>query len=490
MFYTEGRILLVMSTEMTEHALTKRENYTNALQTFEAGLTKFIEGLGLPADKVFIGLSERGRVFKNIDAPLSLLPPEHLQNSVYIAKFIAAAGSGLFDAALNYLWDETIYELRKRVAQYDIAYFYDIAVGNPDRRKTLKTPENLDKISDQELIQGANLIGLISDIGLQHLDYIRYMRNYASAAHPNQNEISGLQLISWLETCIKEVINLPQENVVIEIRKLLGNIKKNEISETEAKRICAFFTKLTLERVDTLASGFFGIFVDQSTDEKTRENIRLLLPELWSRVSEDTRNGFGLRYARYVANNDMKQQTWAREFLDLVDGAKYLPDSIRIAEIDSAIQELLSAHRGTNNFYTEPGTARQLKTVVSSSDTVPDSIRSHYVSCLVEVFLTNGNGVTWNAQPIYEELIRGFTPEMAMLALISFMNKNVASSLQFQLCKKKWNELLDIIKPKIRNATAKELLTAIETSHAPLEKLSQDSTLMTKVENLRKLLGI
>ncbi len=316
------------------------------------------------------------------------------------------------------------------------------------------------------------------------------MRNYASAAHPNQNEITGLQLVSWLETCIKEVINLPQENVVVEIRKLLGNIKANVIAEADARQIAVFFTELTSDRVDTLASGFFGIFVDQTADEQTRENVRLLLPELWPRVSSDTRNGFGLRYARYVANNDADQQNRAREFLDLVDGSEYLPASIRVAEIDSAIQDLLSAHRGTNNFHTEPGAARQLKTAAGSSDAVPNSIRTRYVLCLVEVFLTNGNGVAWNAEPTYEELVRGFTPEMAMLALISFSNRNIASSLQFGRCKEKWKELLELITPKIRNATAKELLVAIEASHAPLEKLSKDSTLMTKVKSLRGILGI
>jgi len=38
------------------------------------------------------------------------------------------------------------------------------------------------------------------------------MRNWASAAHPNQNQITGLQLIGWFETCTKEVIALPETN--------------------------------------------------------------------------------------------------------------------------------------------------------------------------------------------------------------------------------------------------------------------------------------
>ena len=77
-----------------------------------------------------------------------------------------------------------------------------------------------------------------------------------------------------------------------------------------------------------------------------------------------------------------------------------------------------------------------------------------------------------------------------MLALISFSNKNIASSLQFRKCKEKWEELIETIKPKIRNATAKELLATVEGSHTPLEKLRLDYTLKVKVQSLRKLLGI
>lgn len=47
------------------------------------------------------------------------------------------------------------------------------------------------KLDDSELIQGADKIGLISDLGFRHLDYVKYMRNRASAAHPNQNQITG-----------------------------------------------------------------------------------------------------------------------------------------------------------------------------------------------------------------------------------------------------------------------------------------------------------
>lgn len=90
----------------------------------------------------------------------------------------------------------------------------------------------------------AKEIDMISDVGYNHLDYIKYMRNWASAAHPNQTEITGLQLISWLETCIKEVINLPNSTVTIETGRFLKNIKSRAFTDEEFKAFTSFMGKL------------------------------------------------------------------------------------------------------------------------------------------------------------------------------------------------------------------------------------------------------
>ena len=92
-----------------------------------------------------------------------------------------AVSAGLFDAALNYLWDETIGELRKRIVAYDLNYFFDQAVTDPDKRKDLREPADLAKITDDELIRAAAKIGFISPVEQQQLDLVRYMRNHARA---------------------------------------------------------------------------------------------------------------------------------------------------------------------------------------------------------------------------------------------------------------------------------------------------------------------
>ncbi len=394
------------------------------IREFEEGLIDFLGKSGLPTGGVFVDISERMNAFNNVRSVVSKLEESRRGQSVYISKFLAATASGLFDAALNYLWDETIYELRERVSQYDIRYFFDIAVGSPERRRKLQTAEDLTKITDDELIRGANEIGLVSDLGFRHLDFIRFMRNWASAAHPNQNELTGLQLISWLETCIKEVFQLPQSNVVVETKKLLHNVRNDAIDTPAATKIGKFFADLTQDQANALASGFFGIYSDPASESRVLQNVNLLSPILWPRVDEKIRKLFGTRYAQYAANHDQEPERRARQFLDAVGGAAYIPDGIREAEIETALEELLSAHRRTNNFYNEPAFARRLQELVKNGK-VPTGIEERFVQSLVDVFLTNGNGQAWNAEPYYLSMIREFDANQAVLALLSVATKEV-----------------------------------------------------------------
>ena len=82
------------------------------------------------------------------------MPAEHRRGAVYMSKFMLAVSAGLFDAALNYLWDETIGELRKRIVAYDLNYFFDQAVTDPDKRRDLREPTDLAKITDDVHVTG------------------------------------------------------------------------------------------------------------------------------------------------------------------------------------------------------------------------------------------------------------------------------------------------------------------------------------------------
>ena len=136
-------------------ATPEKVSYDVQLRDFENGLQDFLFQHNLPSENIFVGIPERVNVFKNVESVLDQIKNIEKEQSIYLSKFIAGVASGLFDAALNYLWDETIIQIRKRVIQYDIEFFYDNAVTG-DRRKRLKDESDLNKVDDFDLIKGSN----------------------------------------------------------------------------------------------------------------------------------------------------------------------------------------------------------------------------------------------------------------------------------------------------------------------------------------------
>ncbi len=473
--------------ESNKPEIIKTTSYDLQLRDFEGGLINFLVQHNLPSEGIFVGVPERIKVFANLDSVIAQIDSKEKNHSLYLSKFIAGVASGLFDAALNYLWDETILQIRKRVVQYDLEYFYDNAVSG-DKRKRLKDESDLNKVDDYDLIKGAREIGLISELGSKHLEYINYMRNWASAAHPNQNEITGLQLVSWLETCVKEVISLPISNLTIQIKQLLAGIKTKSISAQEAQEIAVFFTNLTQDQVNNLVSGFFGIYTKPDTDSQTLQNINRLLPEIWDRVDEDTRDTFGLKYGNFVAANYQHEKKLSREFLQVVNAESYIPDDLRVVEIEAAINNLLSAHRGLNNFYNEPSFASQLQRIVGDPPKVPKQINKKYVLALVETYITNGNGVTRAAQPIYADLLKKLDSHQANVAVLSFTDSKISDKLQFGLCQNKFKEVVALVKPIVTSPPVRELIEKVEKFPARLDNLKNDKAIKTTVDSLRVLL--
>lgn len=470
-------------------SLARSPQAKTGLIAFSRRFHEYLVECDLPTEGIFQSVAQRDVVLANLPGVLDRLTEAQRRDSLYLSKFLAAVAVGLFDAALNYLWDQTVAELRRRVEIYDLSYFYDSAVPTSDKRKSLKDASDLSKLDDSELINGARQIGLISDMGFRHLDYIRFMRNWASAAHPNQNALTGLQLVSWLETCITEVISLPLSEVTVEIRRLLANIRAHRMTEEEAGRTSVFFANLPQEQVNNLASAFFGIHTRSDSSPEARDNVRLLAPLLWDRVAEPTRQELGVRYGRFVANNDQPEKQRAREFLTLTGAAQYVPEGLRAYEIDEAIQALLDAHRGFNNFHTEPPLVRELDRLVTPQGNVPKQVVRKYVWAVVETYVTNGNGVTRAAEPTLKSLLERFDSQQGLLALVAFLSPEVSSKLQFDLCQSKFRELMGWVRVKLSAPVALELLDTMQAFSGPLDKIHTDSNIKRKLEAVRPLLN-
>jgi hypothetical protein len=469
-----------------ELIVNDEKSVNTSITTYDSQLLGFINKLGLPTKNILVPVDERKKIVKNIEDVVNRLEAEKRVETNYISKFIAASAAGLFDAALNYLWDETVFQLRRRIANYDVEYFYDVAVKT-DKRKKLSGEKDLNKVDDSELILGAKEIGMISEVGYQHLDYIKYMRNWASAAHPNQTAVTGVQLISWLETCIQEIINLPVKPVTVETGRFLKNIRENVLGNDQISSFNSFIENIPVDKVDNLAMGLFGIYTRNATEQFVRDNITQVFGTIWNYCDDDTKNELGIKYARFSVNGDVESTEYAKELFTLVNGLSYLPDELRLTEIDEAIDLLYQAHENINNFYTESIFASQLKRLVGENK-IPTQLKKKYVMTLIYCHNTNGNGVCWDADPIYKELISKFNQEQINIAVYSIMDERIARRLQFNICHNKHIEMLDILYKKNTSPLVGEVIETIKAYGASLETYRSDTAVKQKMKSLESLL--
>jgi hypothetical protein len=339
-----------------------------------------------------------------------MLDDQQKEKAQYLSKFIVSCTVGLFDSALNYLWDETISRLKEKIASYDINYFYDSIIST-DKRSNYNDSSQLIEISDWQIIRGCHQIGIISELGFKHLSYIRDMRNYASAAHPNQSEITGLQLIGWFETCINEVIAKRLDTPIIEIKRLLISIRTQPMNQNDAIPIVKNFLLLPKEIIHSILKTMFGMFVDETISVQTRNNIRLLAKSVWDLSNESTKNEIGLKHGIYSANGQISKKNLSREFLVLVNGLSYLNEDVKAVEMKGVLDELYNVHNAWNNFYNEIYPTRNLRKYVPSNGRIPDGIRFDYVKTIILCRVGNKTGIARDAIIIYNELIALFTDE-------------------------------------------------------------------------------
>ena len=456
------------------------------IETFGSQLAEFLGFIGLPKDNILVPFERRGPVLTNLPIVLENLSDEQKSASSYISKFAAACAVGLFDSALNYLWNETINNLRTKVVRFDLAYFFDSVASESNPRSKLQNETDLQKLEDWILISGCRKTGIISENGFRHLDYVRNMRNHASAAHPNQNEITGLQLISWLETCILEVLAKEPAGPAIEVRKLLHSLRNQILTCDDVPPIEAALPSLPDDLADSLLRSVFGMYSDVQIDVRVRDNVKLAAKPIWLNGSNEARVDAGLKQALLAANGDVARARLAREFIEIVDGQDFLTKEILTTEMSRVLDNLAAAHYGMNNFYTEPGPARLLRRLVPPNGLVPKSVLRNFVKTVTMCRIGNGYGVSWGAKEHYDDLIGRFSDDHIHVFVNVVNDQEVVSRLQFQSCFSRYQELASTLETRAVNPRLKEMLSFVK-DYPPenLINIAKDSTYLRMRETLQ-----
>jgi hypothetical protein len=144
--------------ESSEITVQPTKDLQRSIDGFNQPLARYLQSLDLPTENVLYPIDERKRIVDNLKDALSELPYEERKKSHYLTKFTVAIAVGLFDGAINYLWNETISALRRLIIKFDLQYFYSVASKVNSRYDNLSTEDDLEEVGDHDLLEGCRVI--------------------------------------------------------------------------------------------------------------------------------------------------------------------------------------------------------------------------------------------------------------------------------------------------------------------------------------------
>jgi hypothetical protein len=411
----------------------------------------YLEQFNLPTDNIIAVTEERKIVASNLSSFLSSLPIESKRDARYLSKFIGATAIGLFDAALNYVWNEVVLNLRKKASIYGIDLFFDAAVGGKNR-EAYKDEMDLGGLKDNVLLDTCRKLELISNVVYRKLDYILTMRNEVAASHPNVESIGGFELLGWLQTCIKDVLQDRPSDSAIKIRALVDNLKskRDVIDEITLDRVAKELRFLSLPHVHNLLITIFGIFVSPTSEQVLRKNISSIAPLVWQCASDRVKYKIGTQIDGYRTNLHEEKLARGVEFLGIVGGLMYESLPARSIALNDLADQLEEKHEGRDNFYNEPAVMKQILQYCRSSTDIPKEVLPKLVKIVLRCRIGRGlkycNGVSPGGCSLYDQFLKLLDDDGVACCVNIFFDPEINSKLANRICQMHLKTILENLK--------------------------------------------
>lgn len=371
----------------------------------------FLMNFGLPHENVIAELEERRVIMDNLPRFLESLSPEVKKNAHYLSKFVAGTAIGLFDASLNYVWNEVIISLREKANVYGIEIFFDSAVGEKVR-DNYKSKEDLAGLKDKVLLDTCRKLELISDLVYKKLSHILMMRNDIGASHPNTYSINSFELLGWLKTCINDVLMDKPSNASIEIKSIVDNLKTNK-DEIDSDSLELF--KIKIRDLSSVMSGnllvaIFGLFTAKSTEKTIKENILKLAPLVWGNCTDDVKYKLGEKLDGYRLKLDKERLKSGELFFHVCNGQRYYTSDSRVIKLSSLAESLEETHLAWDNFYYESPIAQEIMSYIEKDLDIPIEREDNLIKVFLKCRIGNGKwynkGVSPGAKPYYDKFFK------------------------------------------------------------------------------------
>jgi len=347
-----------------------------------------------------------------------------------------AVAAGLFDAAINYVWNSAVIELRDKIRRFGLNVVEQLIGKDFD-------DETLSDLKDAELLSLCLKLNLISEDAYFFLDQCRDTRNNFSSAHPPMGIIDDDEFIVFLKRCAKFALGDTSNPTGVDTQSLIRGVKRARFINDQITEWAQRIANTHDAQRGLIFSTLHGIYCDPKSSEESRLNAFDLSKTCSDHFSPSVRSELLNRHSDYVANGETDRQAASRSFFEGLNLLSYLGTAEQHTVISIACGRLLSVHQAFNNFYNEPPFADRLEELASQI-AVPPSCQNEFVDAVVTCAVGNGYGICRAAAPTYASLISNFSPREVAIMLSLPKSKTIVGNRIRQVlrCRNKYKQLL------------------------------------------------
>ena len=399
-------------------------------------LDALTKALGVPRTVIATD-EEITYAWENLPRILRRIPPQ--LRSEGLVRMCIAVASGLFDAAINYIWNLSILELREKVRKFGLNVVSQIKGKQFDESTLLD-------LKDAELLNLCLELNLITEDGYFFLDQCRDIRNNFSAAHPSVGTIDENEFIAFVNRCAKYALGHDFNPVGVDIQQFIAAVKGSKLTKAQKEEWVDRLSRTHEAQREMLIGTLHGIFADPASSEEARLNALSISKAFVEDFTPRLKSNLIDRHSEYLAKGDEKRHKASQTFFEKLGLLDLLSDTERHALISSACRQLLSVHQAFDNFYNEPPFAERLLSLTSQG-TIPNSVKDEFVTTVVTCAVGNQYGTSHGAYPYYAQMIRSFTPKEVSIMLRLPKTKTVVGRRikSYRRCKEKFKELIRLI---------------------------------------------
>jgi hypothetical protein len=409
------------------------------LTSTSPALLALTKALGVPRE-ILATDEEIEAAWATLPRVLAKVPPELRTEG--LARMCVAVAAGLFDSAINYVWNASIVELRARVSRFGLNVVQQV-IGDA----TFDENDLVD-LKDAELLELCLKLNLITEDGFFFLDQCRDIRNNFSAAHPTIGTLDDHEFISFVNRCAKHALGNEINPVGVDIQGFIAAVKGARFETGQLHAWTQRLEKTHEAQRDLLLGTVHGIFCDPGSTEQTRLNALAISKAFATSFTPKIRSDLIDRHQDYLAKGDKDRHKASQIFFEKLSLLNLLSESERHSLVSNACKKLMSVHNAFSNFYNEPPFAERLMQIVGQS-AIPETARYEFVEVVVTCAVGNPWGTSRAAYPYYKSMIQGFSPAEVALMLALPLSKTVVGQRidGHTRCKDAFKRLVGLLDP-------------------------------------------